>query len=335
MNCSFELQPAVAHLAWEQILFLGHSAMKKLAATSAMAIALAISVNTAQAADYEAQVHQLVVSGVVDSWNGYTFIGSKGGENADADPDSYFSSGLSGRLSLPLGENLAMQMDGDLEYTDNAFEDNDSGVFEYSGQLGAHLTYRDPNMGAFGVFGAFGSGNANNDSNDFFAVGGEAQMYVNDLTFYLQGGYLHGEAEDQGGSNTDAFHEAVFVRGVARWFLTPDSRLQGQVSYAAGHQDTGDPYDMDIIEWGVRYDMILAGLPVIGDTPVYVGYRGARFDNEGDGPGDDDGQYTEHTIMVGTSYSFGGNTMREFDRVGATLDLPNFGRWVASGQNVD
>ena len=56
MNRSFELQPAVANLAWEHILFLRHSAMKKIAATSAMAIALAISVNTAQAADYEAQV---------------------------------------------------------------------------------------------------------------------------------------------------------------------------------------------------------------------------------------------------------------------------------------
>jgi len=310
--------------------------MKKLAATSALAISLAISANSATAADYEAQVQQLVVSGVVDSWNGYTFIGSEGGSNADADPDSYFSSGLSGRLSLPLGEMLAIQMDGDLEYTDNAFEDNDSGVFDYSGQLGAHLTYRDPEMGAFGVFGAFGRGVASNETNQFYAVGGEAQLYVNDLTFYLQAGYLDGEdPDDNFAAGTDAFHDAFFVRGVARWFITPDSRLQGQIAYADGKQDGPAQYDMDIIEWGVRYDMILADLPVIGDTPVYVGYRGARFDNEGSGPGGDDGQYTEHTIMVGTSYSFGGNTMREFDRVGATLDLPNFGRWVASGQNVD
>jgi hypothetical protein len=331
MNYLFEPNLAVANVVLIRFFILGHSAMKKLAVTSAMALALAISANSAMAADYEAQVQQLVVSGVVDSWNGYTFV--RNVSDTTVDPDSYFSSGLSGRLSLPLGENLAMQMDGDLEYTDNAFEDDDDGVFEYSGQLGAHLTYRDPNMGAFGVFGAFGSGNANNDSNDFFAVGGEAQLYVNDLTFYLQGGYLDGEAENQTGPDTDAFHEAVFVRGVARWFLTPDSRLQGQIAYATGHQDTSD-YDMDIFEWGVRYDMILAGLPIIGDTPVYVGYRGARFDNEGNNGGDD-GRYTEHTIMVGSSYSFGGNTMREFDRVGATLDLPNFGRWVASGQNVD
>ena len=74
---------------------------------------------------------------------------------------------------------------------------------------------------------------------------------------------------------------------------------------------------------------------MIGDTPVFVGYRGARFDTEGAGPNDDDGQFTEHTIMVGTSYSFGGDSMREFDRVGATLDLPSFGRWIAAGAILD
>ncbi|WP_337660564.1 hypothetical protein [Anderseniella sp. Alg231-50] len=307
--------------------------MKKLTATSIMALALAMSAQSASAADYDAQIQQLVVSGIVDSWNGYTFIGNQGGANADVDPDSYFSSGLSGRLSLPLGENLTIQMDGDLEYTDNAFDEDGDDAFDYSGQLGAHLTYRDPGMGAFGAFGAFGAGRGDDQRNDFVAVGGEAQLYLNDLTFYVQAGYLDGYVQDA--DREDAFHDAVFVRGVARWFMTPDSRLQAQVAYVDGHQDTGDSYEMDIVEWGVRYDMILAGLPVIGDTPVYVGYRGARFDNEGAGPGADDGQYTEHTIMVGTTYAFGGNSMREFDRVGATLDLPNFGRWVASGQSLD
>jgi hypothetical protein len=32
--------------------------------------------------------------------------------------------------------------------------------------------------------------------------------------------------------------------------------------------------------------------------------------------------------------SFGGPTMQDFDRTGATLDLPNFGRWSSSGQII-
>ena len=99
----------------------------------------------------------------------------------------------------------------------------------------------------------------------------------------------------------------------------------------------------------MRYDTVLAGLPIIGDTPVFIGYRGARFESE-DTPGNPNGgggaggqgqgqgsteDYLDHTIMVGTSWSFGGDNMKHFDRVGATLDLPNFGRWVASGENLD
>ena len=305
--------------------------MKRLFMSSLSAFALSVAAGGVQAADFEAEraIQGLVVSGIVDSWNGYTFIGSQGGSNANFDPDSYFSSGLSGRLSLPLGDNLSIQMDGDLEYTENAFDnpvsgDSSSGSnavngFMYSAQFGAHLTYRDPGMGAFGVFGAFGTAHDFGDRNDYFAVGGEAQLYLDDLTLYLQGGHLDGESVNTTPPE-DAFHDALFVRGVARWFMTPDSRLQGEVSYADGEQDGGDSYDMDIIEWSVRYDTVIAGLPLIGDTPVYVGYRGTRYDNEGDGSNFDDGQFTEHTIMVGTSYSFGGATKQEFDRIGATLE---------------
>ena len=71
--------------------------MKKLAATSAMALALAISVNTAQAADlYEAQVQELVVSGYVDSWIGGSFLSNVTGDNNPGfgpDHDSYLTSG--------------------------------------------------------------------------------------------------------------------------------------------------------------------------------------------------------------------------------------------------
>jgi len=315
---------------------LGHFEMRKLLATSTMAISLAFSANHAIAADYEAQVQQLVVSGVVEQWSGYTFLSNISGSNFDPQSDGYFSSGTSGRLSLPLGEMLSIQMDGDLEYTENAFAGDDSfDTFEASGQGGLHLSYRNPDTGLIGGFVSFGVGRDDFSRSSFIAVGGEAQFYTGDMTFYLQGGHLDSTSGSNGQEADDSFHDAFFVRGVARWFITPDSRLQGEISYVDGEQDTGDSYDMDIVEWNVRYDTILMGLPVIGDTSVFVGYRGARFDNEGGGAGADDGQYTEHTIMVGTSHSFGGSSKREFDRVGATLDLPNFGRWIISGSSLD
>ncbi|WP_108879391.1 hypothetical protein [Anderseniella sp. Alg231-50] len=321
--------------------------MKNLATISAVAVALAISANSATAADYEAQVQQLVVSGVVEKWVGYSFLsGIDNGDNDTFDPDheSYFTSGQSGRLSLPLGDMLSLQMDADNEITVNAFRDDTDDDFSHAFGFGLHLSARDPSRGLFGVFGAFGQGKGddNEGRHNFWAVGGEAQFYTDNVTFYLQGGYLDSEGVDVDPDDgpKDGLHDAFFVRGVARWFMTPDSRLQGEVAYANGKQDDADgseigrPFDMDVIQWGARYDTVISGLPLVGDSAVFIGYRGTHFDTGCCGP-DDSARGTEHTIMAGFSYHFGGQSLLEFDRVGATLDLPTFGRWVAAGEQLD
>ncbi len=323
--------------------------MKKFAAASATAIALAISANSATAADYEQQVQQLVVSGKIEKWVGYSFlsgIDNGDGETFDPDNEDYFTSGQSGRLSLPLGDMLSLQMDADNEITESGLKnDNDDDDFAHAFGFGAHLSARDPSRGLIGVFGAFGQGkgDTNEGRHNFWAAGGEAQLYADNLTFYLQGGYLDSEQDDPDDGDEeriDGFHDAFFVRGVARWFMTPDSRLQGEVAYANGEQDDDDgtgidePFDMDVIQWGVRYDTVISDLPLVGDSAVFIGYRGTHFDTGCCGP-EDSARFTEHTIMAGFSYHFGGQSLLEFDRVGATLDLPNFGRWVAAGEQLD
>lgn len=288
------------------------------------AVILVASSNVALAADYDVQIQQIVVSGVVESWMGGTAY-SKNSEIGE-DLDNHFTSGKSGRLSLPLGSNLSAQMDFDHELNVSDFDNGDKGdTFGYSYQGVFHLTHRDPNSAAFGGFAAFGSGAADNDTYPFFAVGGEAQIYSGDKTWYLQGGYLDSrDSADDGDSLRDAF----FVRGVGRWFMTDNSRLQGEVAFAHGTVDGND--DGNLVEWGVRYDTML-DLPIVGSSNVFVGYRGARFEADDTDPD----VYMDHTFMVGTRLSFGGNSMIEFDRVGASLDAPNFGRWVASGNIVD
>lgn len=306
--------------------------ISKLLAGTAVIAALTVS-STAQAADYEAQIQELVVSGIVDQWYGGTFSSGDAG-NYEPDHKSYLTSGNSGRLSLPLGTNLSIQMDADSEVATNAFKGNASDDFSYSFQGGLHLSVRDPHTGLFGGFVAVGRGDGddgNSGAHNFHAVGGEAQLYSGDMTFYLQGGWLDSDGLD--GDAEDGLHDAFFVRGVGRWFMTPDSRLQGEVAYANGEQDSGDGYDMDVIQWGVRYDTLLM-LPLVGNSTVFMGYRGLHADN-GCCNKDDRGKFTDHTIMAGFSYHFGGPTMQEFDRVGATLDLPNFGRWVAAGEQID
>lgn len=296
-----------------------------------MAIALAISTSSATAADFDAEqaIQGLVVSGVVESWNGYSFRSGDDG-NFSPDEQDHFVSGIDGMLSLPLGNNFSIQTDVALEYTDKAWDNSNSDdTYQYGSQFGTHFTYRNPDSFAIGAFGAFGRGNVEEQRVDSYAVGGEAQFYLNDLTFYLQGGVM----DARGGDNDeDAFHNAVFARGVGRWHISPDSRLQAEFAYANGDQDT-DNQDMDIFEWGVRYDMVLAGLPLIGDTQLFVGYRGTDVDNGT--PVADNGAFTEHTVLIGTSHSFGGSTMKEVERFGAGLDLPDFMRWATYGNTVD
>ncbi|MEM9470306.1 MAG: hypothetical protein AAGA00_00010 [Pseudomonadota bacterium] len=326
------------------------------AAIGCMAAACIGVSGSANATDmnYE-QAMELAVSGVVESWNGYSFVSDYTPANANPanvlSHDDYFVSGTSGRLSLPLGDSLSIQQDVEIEVTGNAYEDETGNNYIYSYQMGTHLSFLDPGMGLIGAFGGWGAGTADGnraandrpDSLQFRYVGGEAQMYVDDFTFYVQAGYLDAERTNTQ-NRDDTFRDAVFVRGVGRWFMSETSRLELEFSYADGDADT-EPDDHTVLEWGVRYDTVLAGLPIIGDTPVFVGYRGARFEND-DAPGNPNGggggeggldseDYLDHTIMVGTSWSFGGGNMKQFDRVGATLDLPNFGRWVASGENLD
>jgi len=318
--------------------------MKKLIASSVIAMALAVTANNASAADFEPEevIRGLVVGGEVESFSGVTFY--NGGDNGEevqfSDDDYQFVSGILGRLSLPLGDNLSAQMDGEFEYSSDALSGSrQDDLFDYSFLAGGHLSWRNPETGLFGGFAAFGGASGDDENGDgsrantFYAVGGEGQFYADNLTFYLQGGYIDG-ATDASVPAVDeqALRDAFFGRGVVRWFLDPDTRLQAEVAYVEGDTDVDDDRaDMTIVEWGVRYDTVIRDLPILGDRNVFVGYRGAHYDKDGEDPG----EFSDHTIMVGFTHRFGTQTILETDRYGATLDLPNFGRWVSAGEILE
>jgi hypothetical protein len=296
---------------------------------------LALSASGARAADMvQPTPLALIVSGIVESWTGYTWIADP--KHVHPDEDAFGSAGSTGRLSLPLGTNLSIQGDVDLEYNSTLLtDDDDDGSrdnFQASAQSGIHVSWRDPNLGLLGGFVAVGQGEADETTNAFLAAGGEGQLYFGPFTLYGQGGVLNPNAEFLEVENE--FQDAFFARGVARYFfnensfLGSDNRLQAEFSFVNGDIDQGDD-EGQILEWGARYDFTLTNLPIIGDTHVFLGYRGAKFENQ-----DEDDSFFDHTVYIGSSYSFGGPTMQDFDRTGATLDLPNFGRWSSSGQII-
>jgi len=93
---------------------------------------------------------------------------------------------------------------------------------------------------------------------------------------------------------------------------------------------------MDAFSVKARYDFTIHAMPLVGDTPIYIAYRGTFRDSCGErqrtaGPiGFSD--LNDHTIMVGTSYSFSGDRLT-VDRQGATLDTPDF-NYNCNGQHL-
>jgi len=111
---------------------------------------------------------------------------------------------------------------------------------EHSFLIGGHWSWRDPRY-LWGLFGAAGDatgqdiGCCNNTSSYRHGIiGGEAQAYLGNFTLYGQIGYdtTIGSPVGNGIDNTDA----VFGRGTVRYYLTPNTRLEGTGLYAGGRQ---------------------------------------------------------------------------------------------------
>ncbi len=272
----------------------------------------------ANAADLDRDLG-LIVSGVVSKWAGVQII-----DTTAFGDDTVFANGGEGMVSLPLGDNLSIQTDVKYEFNSYATESqpfNDTYGPRYSFQGAAHLSWRDPSRGLFGVFGGAGSsdfGLLSLEGSEVAFVGGEAQFYLDNITLYGQGGYVRYAPTFVGFDVFD--REGVFARGVLRWFLGNDSRIQLEGTYQnTEFYKVPGLADVESFSVGAQYDFVLAGLPLVGDTQLSVGYRGVFRENCFTPTFDTD----DHTIMIGTTYSFSGD-MLTIDRQGATLDTPDF-----------
>jgi len=290
------------------------------------------SFGSAQAADFEPERQLgLIVSGVVDQWAGVQFIEgpeNNGGPGATTD-ETVFVNGGEALLSLPAGENLSIQSDFKYEYNENALDSLSPGDVigpEYMFQGAFHLSWRDPASHLFGFFGGVGESSIGELNTVARFVGGEAQLYMDNLTFYAQGGYVDFKVQDPLFIPNFGLDDGIFARGVVRWFPTADSRLQLEGTYLNAEFDSGGFGDMESFSVQARYDFTLGGMPILGAVPIFIAYRGTFRDNcaeEADFNVVSSTDIDDHTVMVGTSYSFSGDRLT-VDRQGATLDTPDF-----------
>lgn len=299
-----------------------------------------LSATSTIAADMD-QMIGLIVAGEVEKSTGVQLFDYPSFGPFQGGDDLALWSGTAGKMSLPLGPNLSIQSDVWVEYNDQAFDAGPhTAGLRYGFQGATHLSFRDPNQGLFGVFGGAGTSHyaftGDNKHYDFRFVGGEVQGYLDNLTLYAQGGFIDVSDEGRGPRRARAqrLDDGMFARGVARYFFDMDSRIQGEFTYASldrvgGGQGASSNRDVDVLSWGARYDTRLSGLPIIGDSNVFIGYRGTHRDNCFQQRGGQD--LTDHTVMVGFTYHWGATSMMDNDRRGATLDTPNFTNIVTCG----
>lgn len=173
---------------------------------------------------------------------------------------------------------------------------------------GAHVYWRDPNSFAAGVFGSVTSIASGGNVREFI-VGPEAQAYLGNLTLYGQ--LYYGQIGAEGGFGGDDI-DIWGARGVARYFLNDNFKVEGEVGYR-----TLDFGGGDLDQW-----TLAAQADYRFDSTPFSVFGRYQFDNySADGEGDID----THKILVGFRGTFGADTLKAEDRFGATMDLPQGG----------
>lgn len=304
-----------------------------LSSACALGFASSVSYGADPAVDYagerlEAMERALMLTGIVEVYGDYSFVEGASGNannnfNGSNDLDSYPEVGGSVRLSVPFADRFSGQidLDGEVRVFDEDDADNDHYYGSYAGTL--HVSYRNPSSYLLGVFGGAGRLDyVQEHLADFWYGGLEAQYYFDQATLYGQAGYL--TSDDV---HNDGLHNAWFMRGVGRYFWSDYSMAQAEIAYVDGEQDTDDQ-DMYGVSWGLRVEHQFMPVPV----SLFAAYEGNYFENEDSG---DDGDFTEHSFLIGAKYAFGATGLKANDRYGATLDTPGFGRWVAAGNELD
>lgn len=256
-----------------------------------MVVAALIAATSAHAADAVQPLAEEAVAAPHISGYGELYLGGVRFPNSGG---TIWTGGGTGRVNIPVAGRWNLQ--GDVTY-DRIWSDD-----RHLGGIGGavHGYYRDPDRFAAGVFAAyesydFGGGGSAYD----YAIGPEAQVYFGNLTVYGQASI--------GQLNLESFDADQWgVRGVVRYFIQKNFRLDAELAF-------------NRTDIGVNEDIFGAALQAMyrfDDTPWSLF---GRYQFEHTNIGSFDAGDT-HKFLIGMRASFGGNSLFDEDRQGATMD---------------
>jgi hypothetical protein len=306
--------------------------------------ALAVMTMAAGAADMptKAPVAPAVVqqaTGYVEVYGGWastrfrdTFCEVGVGCGTDSETFRGWALGGAGRGNYWVSPNMSVQLDAQAEGT--SYKENFGGGFtenfsNHSYLIGGHINWRDSQRGLFGVFAGAGDAGGGFGPVRRHVVGGaEGQLYWNQFTLYVQGGY-----DTIVGDSFFGEPHAWFARGTGRYFVTPNTVIEGTVLYATGEiefnpltlpQGASPSQDFQTWLWEAKLEHRFATTPF----SAFVKYRGSetKYDTITTFSGipgtfTAENKVTDHRVLVGLRLYMGQNTLIANDRNGATLDI--------------
>jgi hypothetical protein len=300
---------------------------------------LALLMSAANAADLEpvrkAPVLREVApqaSGYVEVYGGWarskesvTFCDTGLCESFTEKPHGWVLGGA-GRGNYWFTPGFSTQVDVQAEGTSYRVSDGLSSghISAHSYLVGGHASWRDSQRGLIGLFAAAGdAGGAFQPAVRHGLIGAEGQLYWNQFTLYLQGGYNTsiGSISSFGVDDITAW----FVRATGRYFITPNVMLEGTVHYSNGTIGWGSllgfgDQGYDTLLWQAKVEARLGPHPF----SVFAKYQGSRTDYDTIRISSDitvDEKVTDHRFLFGLRLYMGENTLLSNDRKGATLDI--------------
>ncbi len=250
------------------------------------------------------------------------FVGIYSGGTSFNHPDEEDSvEGVAGgeaAINLWLSPMWSAQVDVQGEWTtefdDSSFDDHSRTFVSVAG----HLTHRNPSSYAVGVFGGFAHNGVldGSDEQEYmhrWAAGAELQVYLDNVTLYLQGGYsMLGGGNDNHGEPVDG----PFGRVAARLFPTSNDKIQAEFAYFYAHDvETGNQGPVHDYEWGASYEHMFGSAPV----SAFLKYAGYSY-NDLSHPSDN--SWEEHMVLIGFKVYLNQQDLKSNDRQGATLETP-------------
>lgn len=235
--------------------------------------------------------------------------------------------GAHGAFSTMLSGPYGLQIDADLRRTEHDFSDagcvgSYCTIKSMSPSLAAHLFWRDSSKGLIGAFVQYTSASKlieNFAGTEHTYIGLEGQYFMNNMTIYGQIAYVSAGITSE---SLPADADGYIIAGQLRYFADPNLMLALKASYTA---TSWSAYGYDLsdnttssIGARIEYRLTNAPISVYGDATYNVSDISYK-----DAPpfGEFDYGMDETRFLIGVNFNFGGASLLERDRSGASLNI--------------